>query len=102
MYDMADVPTYEEVAPYRRQAGARHRLVVFVGERKVSSLSLSSSISVELKPCSCKAGVRFLCRRHRTLLMGPSGDGCVWPLHELGTQPAFFSGFRLRVGSQKP
>lgn len=51
MYDMADVPTYEEVAPYRRQAGARHRLVVFVGERKVSSLSLTSSISVELKLC---------------------------------------------------
>ncbi|XP_072234296.1 MAGUK p55 subfamily member 7 isoform X2 [Leuresthes tenuis] len=31
MYDMADVPTYEEVAPYRRQGGAKHRLVVLVG-----------------------------------------------------------------------
>ncbi|KAM4533800.1 MAGUK p55 subfamily member 7 isoform 2-T4 [Odontesthes bonariensis] len=31
MYDMADVPTYEEVAPYRRQSGAKHRLVVLVG-----------------------------------------------------------------------
>nr|XP_054607483.1 MAGUK p55 subfamily member 7 isoform X2 [Nothobranchius furzeri] len=31
MYDMADVPTYEEVAPYRRQRGAKHRLVVLVG-----------------------------------------------------------------------
>lgn len=34
MYDMADVPTYEEVAPYRRLSGARHRLVVLVGESK--------------------------------------------------------------------
>lgn len=32
MYDMADVPTYEEVTPYQRLAGAKHRLVVFVGE----------------------------------------------------------------------
>lgn len=32
MYDMADVPTYEEVAPYHRQSGAKHRLVVLVGE----------------------------------------------------------------------
>lgn len=37
MYDMADVPTYEEVTPYRRPAGARHRLVVFVGEQKFHS-----------------------------------------------------------------
>lgn len=40
MYDMADVPTYEEVTPYRRPDGAKHRLVVFVGERKVR-LSIS-------------------------------------------------------------
>lgn len=32
MYDMADVPTYEEVAPHRRQSGAKHRLVVLAGE----------------------------------------------------------------------
>lgn len=32
MYDTADVPTYEEVAPYRRPSGAKHRLVVLVGE----------------------------------------------------------------------
>uniref|UniRef100_A0A8C9VFL8 MAGUK p55 scaffold protein 7a n=1 Tax=Scleropages formosus TaxID=113540 RepID=A0A8C9VFL8_SCLFO len=32
LYDMADVPTYEEVAAYRRPAGGRHRLVVLVGE----------------------------------------------------------------------
>lgn len=32
MYDMADVPTYEEVTSYRRQSGAKHRLVVLVGE----------------------------------------------------------------------
>lgn len=35
MYDMADVPTYEEVTPNLRQSGARHRLVVLVGEWKV-------------------------------------------------------------------
>lgn len=28
---MADVPTYEEVAPHRRQSGAKHRLVVLAG-----------------------------------------------------------------------
>lgn len=32
MYDMADVPTYEEVTLYRRQNGAKNRLVVLVGE----------------------------------------------------------------------
>ena len=32
MYDMADVPTYEEVTPYHRQGGAKHRMVVLVGE----------------------------------------------------------------------
>jgi len=32
MYDMADVPTYEEVTQYRRQSGAKHRLVILVGE----------------------------------------------------------------------
>lgn len=32
MYDMADVPTYVEVASYRRHSGDKHRLVVLVGE----------------------------------------------------------------------
>lgn len=31
-YDTADVPTYEEVAPYCRANGAKHRLVVMVGK----------------------------------------------------------------------
>lgn len=31
-YDTADVPTYEEVTPYRRQAHEKYRLVVLVGE----------------------------------------------------------------------
>lgn len=31
-YDTADVPTYEEVAPYRRQAHEKYRLVVLVGK----------------------------------------------------------------------
>lgn len=34
IYDMADVPTYEEVTSYRRPTGSKHRLVVFVGELK--------------------------------------------------------------------
>lgn len=32
MYDMADVPTYEEVTTYRRLSGAKQRLVILVGE----------------------------------------------------------------------
>lgn len=35
IYDMADVPTYEEVTSYRRPTGSRHRLVVLVGELKM-------------------------------------------------------------------
>lgn len=32
IYDMADVPTYEEVTAYRRPTGSKHRLVALVGE----------------------------------------------------------------------
>ncbi|MBN3280399.1 MPP7 protein, partial [Polyodon spathula] len=35
-YDMADVPTYEEVTPYRRQSSDKYRLVVLVGKHTVS------------------------------------------------------------------
>lgn len=31
-YDTADVPTYEEVTPYRRQTNEKYRLVVLVGK----------------------------------------------------------------------
>ena len=31
-YDTADVPTYEEVTPYRRQMHEKYRLVVLVGK----------------------------------------------------------------------
>lgn len=31
-YDTADVPTYEEVTPYRRQTHDKYRLVVLVGK----------------------------------------------------------------------
>ena len=31
-YDTADVPTYEEVTPYRRQMNENYRLVVLVGK----------------------------------------------------------------------
>lgn len=34
IYDMADVPTYEEVTSYHRPTGSKHRLVVLVGELK--------------------------------------------------------------------
>jgi hypothetical protein len=31
-YDTADVPTYEEVTPYRRQIHDKYRLIVLVGK----------------------------------------------------------------------
>lgn len=31
-YDTADVPTYEEVVPYCRAHGAKHRLVALLGK----------------------------------------------------------------------
>ncbi|XP_061778332.1 MAGUK p55 subfamily member 7 [Nerophis ophidion] len=31
IYDTGDVPTYEEVTLYRRQSGAKHRLVILIG-----------------------------------------------------------------------
>lgn len=31
-YDTADIPTYEEVAKYRRQPNDKYRLVVLVGK----------------------------------------------------------------------
>ena len=31
-YDTADIPTYEEVTPYRRQTHEKYRLVVLVGK----------------------------------------------------------------------
>lgn len=38
-YDTADIPTYEEVAKYRRQPNEKYRLVVLVG--KLFSLFLT-------------------------------------------------------------
>lgn len=38
-YDTADIPTYEEVAKYRRQPHDKYRLVVLVG--KLFSLFLT-------------------------------------------------------------
>ncbi|XP_074549661.1 MAGUK p55 subfamily member 7 isoform X1 [Halichoeres trimaculatus] len=46
MYDMADVPTYEEVAPYRRLSGARHRLVVLVGPSGVGLNELKRKLLI--------------------------------------------------------
>ncbi|XP_035269569.1 MAGUK p55 subfamily member 7 isoform X2 [Anguilla anguilla] len=45
-YDMADVPTYEEVTPYRRQPGARHRLVVLVGPTGVGLNELKRKLLI--------------------------------------------------------
>ncbi|KAM4606561.1 LOW QUALITY PROTEIN: MAGUK p55 subfamily member 7 [Polymixia lowei] len=46
MYDMADVPTYEEVTPYRRQSGAKHRLVVLVGPMGVGLNELKRKLLI--------------------------------------------------------
>uniref|UniRef100_A0A1A8FX33 Membrane protein, palmitoylated 7 (MAGUK p55 subfamily member 7) n=2 Tax=Nothobranchius korthausae TaxID=1143690 RepID=A0A1A8FX33_9TELE len=46
MYDMADVPTYEEVAPYRRQRGVKHRLVVLVGPTGVGLNELKRKLLI--------------------------------------------------------
>ncbi|KAM6971390.1 MAGUK p55 subfamily member 7 isoform 2-T3 [Tautogolabrus adspersus] len=46
IYDMADVPTYEEVAPYRRQSGAKHRLVALVGPTGVGLNELKRKLLI--------------------------------------------------------
>ncbi|KAM9337386.1 MAGUK p55 subfamily member 7 [Symphorus nematophorus] len=46
MYDMADVPTYEEVTLYRRQSGEKHRLVVIVGPTGVGMNELKRKLLV--------------------------------------------------------
>lgn len=37
-YDMADVPTYEEVAKYRRHSNEKYRLIVLVGKFLIPEL----------------------------------------------------------------
>ncbi|KAF3836155.1 hypothetical protein F7725_028713, partial [Dissostichus mawsoni] len=46
MYDMADVPTYEEVTQYRRQSGAKHRLVILVGPAGVGLNELKRKLLI--------------------------------------------------------
>ncbi|XP_075994145.1 MAGUK p55 subfamily member 7-like [Genypterus blacodes] len=46
IYDMADVPTYEEVTPYRRQSPAKHRLVVLVGPTGVGLNELKRKLLI--------------------------------------------------------
>uniref|UniRef100_A0A8C6SHN2 Membrane protein, palmitoylated 7a (MAGUK p55 subfamily member 7) n=1 Tax=Neogobius melanostomus TaxID=47308 RepID=A0A8C6SHN2_9GOBI len=46
LYDTADVPTYEEVAQYRRHSGARHRLVVLVGPTGVGMNALKRKLLI--------------------------------------------------------
>uniref|UniRef100_A0A3Q3WEM9 Membrane protein, palmitoylated 7b (MAGUK p55 subfamily member 7) n=1 Tax=Mola mola TaxID=94237 RepID=A0A3Q3WEM9_MOLML len=46
MYDMADVPTYEEVTLYRRQNGAKNRLVVLVGPTGVGLNELKKKLLI--------------------------------------------------------
>uniref|UniRef100_A0A8C5HEI5 Membrane palmitoylated protein 7 n=1 Tax=Gouania willdenowi TaxID=441366 RepID=A0A8C5HEI5_GOUWI len=46
MYDTADVPTYEEVTPYRRPSGGKHRLVVFVGPSGVGLNELKRKLLI--------------------------------------------------------
>uniref|UniRef100_A0A8K9XIM8 MAGUK p55 scaffold protein 7a n=1 Tax=Oncorhynchus mykiss TaxID=8022 RepID=A0A8K9XIM8_ONCMY len=45
-YDMADVPTYEEVTPHCRQSGAKHRLVVLVGPAGVGLNELKRKLLI--------------------------------------------------------
>ncbi|KAF5898169.1 Guanylate kinase, partial [Clarias magur] len=45
-YDTADVPTYEEVAPYCRANGAKHRLVVMVGPTGVGMNELKRKLLI--------------------------------------------------------
>nr|XP_020477003.1 MAGUK p55 subfamily member 7 isoform X2 [Monopterus albus] len=46
MYDTADVPTYEEVTLYRRQSGAKHRLVLLVGPPGVGLNELKKKLLI--------------------------------------------------------
>ncbi|XP_054621379.1 MAGUK p55 subfamily member 7 isoform X2 [Dunckerocampus dactyliophorus] len=46
MYDTADVPTYEEVTLYRRQGGAKHRLVILVGPTGVGLNELKRKLLI--------------------------------------------------------
>uniref|UniRef100_A0A3B4ABB8 Membrane protein, palmitoylated 7b (MAGUK p55 subfamily member 7) n=1 Tax=Periophthalmus magnuspinnatus TaxID=409849 RepID=A0A3B4ABB8_9GOBI len=46
LYDMADVPTYEEVTQYHRQPGAKHRLVVLVGPTGVGMNALKRKLLI--------------------------------------------------------
>lgn len=46
LYDTADVPTYEEVTPYRRPTGAKHRLVVLVGPTGVGMNALKRKLLI--------------------------------------------------------
>ncbi|XP_031728249.1 MAGUK p55 subfamily member 7 isoform X2 [Anarrhichthys ocellatus] len=46
MYDMADVPTYEEVTPHRRPSGDKHRLVVLVGPAGVGLNELKRKLLI--------------------------------------------------------
>lgn len=46
LYDMADVPTYEEVTSYLRQSGAKHRLVVLVGPTGVGMNALKKKLLI--------------------------------------------------------
>ncbi|XP_029978749.1 MAGUK p55 subfamily member 7 isoform X2 [Sphaeramia orbicularis] len=46
LYDMADVPTYEEVTAYRRQSGAKHRLVVLVGPTGIGMNELKRKLLI--------------------------------------------------------
>ncbi|XP_029935495.1 MAGUK p55 subfamily member 7 isoform X2 [Myripristis murdjan] len=46
MYDMADVPTYEEVAKYQRESKAKHRLVVLVGPTGVGLNELKKKLLI--------------------------------------------------------
>ncbi|XP_036375435.1 MAGUK p55 subfamily member 7-like [Megalops cyprinoides] len=64
-YDTADVPTYEEVAPYRKQPGAPHRLVVLVGPRGVGLNELKRRLIIS-DPEQFSVAVPHTCRAKRS------------------------------------
>uniref|UniRef100_A0A8C8J2C1 MAGUK p55 subfamily member 7 n=1 Tax=Oncorhynchus tshawytscha TaxID=74940 RepID=A0A8C8J2C1_ONCTS len=73
-YDMADVPTYEEVTPHRRQSGAMHRLVVLVGPAGVGLNELKTKLLISdprhfsVTVCVCACVQLPLTRKTRTSL----------------------------------
>lgn len=91
IYDMADVPTYEEVTLYRRTTGSRHRLAVLVGELK-ELFVFSVARSVKLKNTMIKKNYTYIHTPIGTAVQAsahPIGSslGCSFLPKDLNLQP---------------